>query len=247
MGVEDRERKVDFRASAILVSIFFSIFVAGEAITVLFVPGGYHWGGTVTTIILDMCVFSVYWVRRFSRTVDERILTTAGLSAIFPLILMMLLFLFSPWKSSLTGLPENLFVSYFLLIALPVSLAVVSLAFELASYHYGKLDKARIQQLGGLSEDFERRYPLGFNAKRPIGRLFLALVVTAYFLIVYNLMYVALYKLVQGADILVLSGLIASTFGVLIASRVSFVRSLLDSLDKGVRPPVKAGSAPDHH
>jgi hypothetical protein len=233
LDVEDRERKVDLRARAILVGIFFTIFAVGIAITALFVPADYHWGGTVITLTFDACVLSVYIVRKFSRTIDERILTTAGLSGLVTIIIIMFLLLFLPRGSPLADMPENLSVSYFFLIALPASIAVVSLAFEIASYHYSKLDRTRVQRLGGLSEDFERRYPLGFNAKRPLGRLALVMVIIAYFLAVYNLMYVALYKLVQGTDILVLSGLIASTSGVLIVAKVSFFRSLLDSLDKG--------------
>jgi sensor histidine kinase YesM len=247
LGVGDEERKGDLRARAILVGLFFSIFAAGAAIIALFVPEKYHLVGAVITLTFDAFVLSVYWVRKFSRTVDDRILATAGQSGGVTIFIMMFLLLLPPDKSPFIGLPENQVLSYFLLIASPASLAVASLTFEIASYHYGKLDKASIQRLGGLSEDFERRYPLRFNAKRPLGRVVLAMVVTAYFLALYNLMYVVLYKSIQGTDILVLSGLIASISGVLIVSKVSFIRSLFDSLDKGGRPPAGAGSTSDYH
>jgi hypothetical protein len=231
------EEKVDWKARVMLVVIFFSIFAAGAAMIALFVPEKYHWIGGVITLTFDACVLSVYMVRKFSRTVDDRILTSAGLSAAVSILVMIFLLLLLPERNPFIGLPENLAFSYFLLISLPASIAVFSLAFELASYYYGKLDNARLQRLGGLSRDFEESYPLGFNAKRPLGRLLLGVIMTVYFLTVYNLMYVALYRSIQGTDILVLSGLIVSVIGVLIVSKVSFVRGFLDILDKGGASP----------
>lgn len=246
-GFGEGERKGDFRTRAMVVVIFFTIFAAGAAIIALFVPEKYHWVGAVITLTFDACVISVYMVRKFSRTVDDRILATAGLSGAVTMLIMIMLLLLPPDKSPFRGLPENQVFSFFLLIGLPASITVASFAFEVASYHYGMLDKAFIQRLGGLSRDFEESYPLGFNAKRPLGRLLLSVIMTVYFVAVYNLMYVALYRSIQSTDILVLSGLIASIFGVLIVSKVPFVRGLLDNLDKGGRPAMKAGPTSDPH